>query len=77
MSFRIIFEKIHNFSFRIAIFQIIWTILNFIGTLNKKVTSYSSYLQFKILKTTIYISGFPKKACQGCHISEGAGRIIF
>ena len=25
----------------------------------------------------MYVSGFPKKACQGCHISEGAGRIIF
>ena len=28
-------------------------------------------------KFEIYNSGFPKKACQGCHISEGAGRIIF
>ena len=25
----------------------------------------------------IYSSGFPKKACRGCHISEGARRIIF
>ena len=28
-------------------------------------------------KYTILVSGFQKKACQGCHISEGAGRIIF
>ena len=46
------------------------------GTLIKKITSDSSYLWLKTMKSEIYISGFPKKACQGCHISEGAIRIF-
>ena len=71
MSFRVNFEKMHNFNFRVAILQIICTISNYIGTLNKKITSYSSYSQLKTLKATIFITGFPKKARQGCHISEG------
>ena len=71
------FEKIHNLNSRVAIFKIICTISNYIGTLNKKITSYSSYSQLKTLKATIFISGFPKKACQGCHISKRARGIIF
>ena len=47
------------------------------GTLIKKVRSDSAYLGSKTIKYEIYFSGFPKKACQGCHISEGARRIIF
>ena len=77
MSFRVNFEKIHNFNFRVAILQIICTISNYIGTLNKKITSYSLYSQLKTLKAKIFISGFPKKACQGCHISKRARGIIF
>ena len=40
------------------------------GTLIKKIKSDSSYLWLKTMESEIYISGFPKKACQGCHISE-------
>ena len=39
-------------------------------------TSDSSYLLLKTLKPLIHFSGFPKKACQDCHISEGAGTIL-
>ena len=39
-------------------------------TLIKKIKSDSSYLWLKTMESEIYISGFPKKACQGCHISE-------
>ena len=46
------------------------------GTLTKKVTADSSYLWLKTLKSIICFSGFPKKACQGCHISEGTGTIL-
>ena len=45
------------------------------GTLIKKVTSDSAYLWPKTLKSKNFNSGFPKKACQGCHISERCGRI--
>ena len=40
------------------------------GTLIKKLTSDPSYLWLKIMESDIYNSGFPKKACQGCHISK-------
>ena len=40
------------------------------GTLIKKIMSDSSYLWLKTMEFEIYISGFQKKACQGCHISE-------
>ena len=46
------------------------------ATLNKKGTSLSKYIWLKLLFSEIYISGVPKKACQGCHISEGARGII-
>ena len=45
------------------------------GTLIKKLTPYSAYLWPKTLKFEIQNSGFPKNACQGCHISESWGRI--
>ena len=45
------------------------------GTLIKKVTPDSAYLWPKTLKSKFQNSGFPKKACQGCHISERCGRI--
>ena len=39
---------------------------------DQKVTLYSAYLWLKTIENEIYFSGFPKKACQGCHISKGA-----
>ena len=45
------------------------------GILIKKVTPESAYLWPKTIKFEIYNSGLSKKACQGCHISEGPGRI--
>ena len=45
-------------------------------TLIKKGTSDSSYLWLKTLKSEICFSGFPKKACQGSLISEGANEIL-
>ena len=56
----------------VAIFQIMCTILVSIGTLIKKVIEDSSYLWFKTYNYEMYNSGFPKEACQVCHISEGA-----
>ena len=44
------------------------------GTLIKQLIPYSAYLWPKTLKSEIYNSGFPKNACQGCHISERCGR---
>jgi len=41
------------------------------GTLIKKVTPDSAYLWLKTMEYEFYFSGFPEKACQGCHISEG------
>ena len=46
------------------------------GTLIKKVSADLSYLRLETLKSEITFSGFPKKACQGCHISEGARTIL-
>ena len=62
--------------FRVAIFIVIGNILNQIQTLIKKITSDPSYLGLKTLKSIICCSGFPKKLCQGCRISEGAGTIL-
>ena len=56
--------------FRVAMFMVIWPIQNWMGTLINKGTSDSSYLWLKTLKSVFCFKGFPKKACQGCHISE-------
>ena len=45
------------------------------GNPDEKVTSDSAYLWPKTPESEIYNSGFPKMACQGCHISERCGRI--
>ena len=60
--------KTQIFVFRVAILVKIQPIFNQIGALIKKITSDSSFLWLKTLKSTICSSGFPKKACQGCHI---------
>ena len=62
--------------FRVAISMVICNIWNQMGTLIRKVISDSSYLCLKTLKSIICFSGFPRKACQGCHISEGARTIL-
>ena len=36
----------------------------------KEITPDSSYSWSKTLESEFYFSGFPEKACQGCHISE-------
>ena len=60
--------KTQIFVFRVAILVKIQPIFNQIGALIKKITSDSSFLWLKTLKSTISSSGFPKKVCQGCHI---------
>ena len=65
-----ILSKTQFLIFRVAILQQIQWYLNQMGTLIKKVTSDSAYLCSKTPKSEIYNSGFPKKVCQGCHISE-------
>ena len=62
--------------FRVAIFTKIQQILSIRGTLIKKIISDSPYLWLKTMKSEICFSGFPKKACQGCHISQGASTIF-
>ena len=64
-----ILSKIQFLIFRVAILKQIQQYLNSMGTLIKKVTSDSAYLWPKTLKSKKINSGFPKKACQGCHIS--------
>ena len=59
--------------FRVAIFVKIWVIFIKIGTLIKNVIPYSRYLSPKTLKSAFWFSGFPKKACQGCHIFWNPG----
>ena len=65
--------KTQIWNFRVAIFMVIWPILNWIGTLINKGTSDSSYLWLKTFKSVFCFSGFPKKACQGCHIFWSPG----
>ena len=64
----IFFRKKADFLYMKVIF-----IRNAMGTLIKIITSDSSYLRLINLKSRICFSRFPKFACQGCHISEGAG----
>ena len=64
-----ILSKIQVLIFRLAIFKQIKQYLNSMGTLIKKVTSHFAYLWPKTLKSKNFNSGFPKTACQGCHIS--------
>ena len=62
--------------FRVAIYMEIRPVWFWMGTLIKKVTWYSSYLWFEMLKSEICFSGFPKKACQGCHIFWNPGQLF-
>ena len=43
---------------------------------DQKIIPDSSYFWLKTLKSIICYSGFPKKVCQGCHISEGDREIL-
>ena len=61
------------FIFRVAIYVRIWVIWTQIGTLIKKIIPDSEYLCLKTLKSEFLFSGFPKKACQGCHIFWNPG----
>ena len=45
------------------------------GTLVKKIISSSSYLSLKTKYSAFCFSGFPKRACQGYHISKRYGKI--
>ena len=47
------------------------------ATLKHLKSSNCAYIFLNVPKLQIYSSGFPKKVSQGCHISEGARRIIF
>ena len=67
-------SKAQIFIFRVAIFMQFQQISNRMVTLIKKIIPDLWYLWLKTLKTEIEFSGFPKKACQGCHISEGHNR---
>ena len=64
--------KAQHFIFRDAIFMVISIIWNWMWTLKIKVMPDSWSVCLKTPNSEICFSGFPKNACQGCHISEGA-----
>ena len=77
ISFRANLKKNHQlWIFRVAIFMVIWQILNWMGNLIKKGPPDLSYLCLKSFESVFFFSGFPKKACQGYHIFWSPGKIL-
>ena len=64
--------KAWDLIFRVAIFIVIWLIRYWIWTLKIKVMPDSLWVWPETSDSEISFSGFPKNACQGCHIPEGA-----